>query len=80
MIVHEARTWAVQIMCDELGTWELRIPAPGEDYALYHGPIYAGPAAQSRCQGAPTWTRDRDDLAAVARSFAGLLRTAGLPR
>ncbi|WP_034089091.1 hypothetical protein [Streptacidiphilus albus] len=80
VIVHEARTWAVQIMCDELGTWELRIPAPGEDYALYHGPIYAEPAAQNRCQGAPTWTRDRDDLPAVARSFAGLLRTAGLPR
>ncbi|MEY9846091.1 hypothetical protein ABH940_003176 [Streptacidiphilus sp. BW17] len=80
VIVHGARTYAVQVMCKELGTWELRIPAPGEEYTLYRGAIYAEPAEQVRDEKVPTWTRGGDDLAAVARSFAGLLWAAGLRR
>ncbi|WP_369184166.1 hypothetical protein [Streptomyces sp. Y1] len=78
VIVHSARTYAVQIMCEELGTWELRVPASGEEYALYRGAIYAAPAAQVRDEKVPTWTRGGDDPAAVARSFAGLLWASGL--
>ncbi|MFD9691870.1 hypothetical protein ACFWXO_39615 [Kitasatospora sp. NPDC059088] len=80
VIVHGARTYAVQIMCQELGTWELRIPASGEEYTLYRGAIYAEPAAQVRDERVPTWTRGSDDLADVARSFAGLLWASGLRR
>lgn len=80
VIVHGAHTYAVQVMCEELGTWELRIPAPGEDYALFRGAIYADPVAQVRSDRVPTWTRGRDDVAAVARGFAGLLWAAGLRR
>ncbi|MFJ6616188.1 hypothetical protein ACIQOW_01225 [Kitasatospora sp. NPDC091335] len=78
VIVREARTYAVQVMCEELGTWELRIPAPGEECALFRGQMWADPDAQVRNDQAPTWTRGRDDLSTVARGFAGLLWAAGL--
>ncbi|MFI5527064.1 hypothetical protein ACIA8O_00755 [Kitasatospora sp. NPDC051853] len=78
VIVHGARTYAVQVVCEELGTWELRIPAPGEEYALFCGAMWADPGAQVRNGQMPTWTRDRDDLADVARGFAGQLWAAGL--
>ncbi|ROR44750.1 hypothetical protein [Kitasatospora cineracea] len=78
VIVREARTYAVQVMCEELGTWELRIPAPGEEYVLFQGAMWSDPDAQVRSDQVPTWTRGRDDIADLARSFAGLLWAAGL--
>ncbi|MFJ9523465.1 hypothetical protein ACIRPK_35170 [Kitasatospora sp. NPDC101801] len=78
VIVSAARTYAVQVMCEELGTWELRIPASGEEYALFRGAMWADPGAQVRSGEVPTWVRGRDDLADIARSFAGLLWVAGL--
>src|SRR5579859_5921514 len=78
VIVHEARTYAVQIMTQGIGTWELRIPADGEAFELYHGPMWADPDQQTRQHDAPAWVRGTDGPRAVAEQFAAFLHARGL--
>lgn len=78
-IVHEQRTYAVQIMDERIGTWELRIPVPDQPFELYHGPMWSDPHQQTRHESAPRWIRGTDTPRQIAEGFAAFLREQGLP-
>jgi hypothetical protein len=77
-IVHGQRTYAVQIMDERIGTWELRIPAPGEAFELYHGPMWSDPDQQTRHEHSPQWIRGTHTPRHIAEGFAAFLRERGL--
>lgn len=78
-IVHPARTYGIQILDSAVGTWELWLPAEGQDYELHRGPMWADPHELSRYPHRPAWLAAGGERREVAEHFTTFMRAQGLP-